>query len=150
MVDATFAVRAEKLAYHLPMSHRVWKQLAYKSMAPAEAYRHWRTQVMRSGKLRLDWCRAVRGKEEAMRLEEDYSPGAEYCLCRRPFIQGEDMLECLHCKEWYHYQCIGFRGSALEAEQLGAEFRCPRCSPGGSPPGLFGPARVMPNPFRKS
>ena len=35
------------------------------------------------------------------------------------------MLECEVCGEWYHFKCLGFVGSELDAQSM--EFSCMKC-----------------------
>ncbi|KAL4442844.1 hypothetical protein ABPG74_010733 [Tetrahymena malaccensis] len=48
-----------------------------------------------------------------------------YCVCRRKYQEGDQMMECEKCQEWYHFECIGFKGTIDEADQL--NFMCKFC-----------------------
>ncbi|EAS02021.2 PHD zinc finger protein (macronuclear) [Tetrahymena thermophila SB210] len=48
-----------------------------------------------------------------------------YCVCRRKYQEGDQMMECEKCQEWYHFECIGFKGTIDEADQL--NFVCKFC-----------------------
>ncbi|KAK0419039.1 hypothetical protein QR680_013918 [Steinernema hermaphroditum] len=52
------------------------------------------------------------------------STGAKlYCFCRQPYLATKDyMVRCEDCKEWYHWDCIGFK-----KEQAHKAFSCSRC-----------------------
>ena len=37
-------------------------------------------------------------------------------------------IECEKCKDWFHYECIGYKGSELEVGAI--EFFCMNCDSG--------------------
>ena len=47
----------------------------------------------------------------------------KYCICRGPDT-GEMMVQCDHCKEWFHLTCVSL--SPQEAESLD-KYNCPNC-----------------------
>lgn len=51
--------------------------------------------------------------------------GGIFCICRKPYENELDMIECEICGEWYHFKCIGFIGTEVEAQNL--EFHCMKC-----------------------
>ncbi len=53
------------------------------------------------------------------------SEGGIFCICRKPYENEMDMIECEICDEWYHYKCIGFIGTEADAQTL--EFHCMKC-----------------------
>lgn len=48
-----------------------------------------------------------------------------YCICRKPYQDGENMMECEKCEEWFHFECIGYIGTSEEAEDI--NFVCSKC-----------------------
>ena len=46
-----------------------------------------------------------------------------YCLCRQP-DDGQFMIQCDYCEEWFHGSCVNL--SAEEAEGIG-EYLCLKC-----------------------
>ncbi len=41
-------------------------------------------------------------------VKEDYKK--LFCLCRRKYKDGDDMMACDFCGEWFHYECLGLIG----------------------------------------
>lgn len=48
-----------------------------------------------------------------------------YCVCQRRYDGLENMINCFACEEWFHFKCIGFKGSIKDAE--GVKFVCKSC-----------------------
>lgn len=48
-----------------------------------------------------------------------------YCLCRRP-DNGDFMIGCDFCPEWYHGKCVGV--SRKQAAGI-KRYSCPKCQP---------------------
>lgn len=48
-----------------------------------------------------------------------------YCICQRRYDGLENMISCFVCEEWFHFKCIGFKGSIKDAE--GVKFVCKSC-----------------------
>ena len=46
-----------------------------------------------------------------------------HCLCRTP-DDGQFMIQCDYCDEWYHGACINL---TPEQADMWVKFRCPRC-----------------------
>jgi hypothetical protein len=46
-----------------------------------------------------------------------------HCLCRKP-DDGQFMIQCDYCDEWYHGACINL---TPEQADMWVKFRCPRC-----------------------
>ena len=38
------------------------------------------------------------------------------------------MMECEVCYDWFHFSCIGYKGTIEEANKL--DFKCKNCSTG--------------------
>lgn len=47
-----------------------------------------------------------------------------YCVCRKPYKKGHEMIACDCCDEWYHFECIGLAPEAARAET----FMCKSCA----------------------
>jgi hypothetical protein len=84
------------------------------------------------------------GKAEVERLVfcQQHAPHEEddddtlYCICQRRYQEGEWMIECEHCQDWFHGECVGVKES--EADTI-VNWRCPKCR---APPVLQEPAHV--------
>ena len=50
---------------------------------------------------------------------------AVYCLCRMPEIEGQPMVECSKCKEWYHFVCAKVTPKSLTKN---AKWYCTHCT----------------------
>ena len=61
-----------------------------------------------------------------------------YCICRQPYDQARDMIECEKCGGWYHYDCVGLEPPQEDSdkhgitEKEGLQFTCPPCTAGVS------------------
>jgi lysine-specific demethylase PHF8 len=53
-----------------------------------------------------------------------------YCLCRRAYTDGDFMIQCDICKDWFHGSCVG-----VEEHQAGDidTYHCPNCQPEHGP-----------------
>mmetsp|Transcript_22205 Transcript_22205/g.73085 ORF Transcript_22205/g.73085 Transcript_22205/m.73085 type:complete len:108 (-) Transcript_22205:72-395(-) len=47
-----------------------------------------------------------------------------YCICRQGYEEGEFMIECDHCKEWFHGSCVGVEEEAAEEWET---WTCDKC-----------------------
>jgi len=56
---------------------------------------------------------------------EEESSDAVYCVCRGPHQEGQFMIQCDFCEEWYHGECIGI--TEQDAEGID-EYECSLCS----------------------
>ncbi|CAG0896830.1 unnamed protein product [Cyprideis torosa] len=55
----------------------------------------------------------------------DVTEGVVYCVCRQAY-SNRFMVECDHCREWFHGSCIGLK----EYDSFDIEnYHCPRCTP---------------------
>ncbi|KAL4445656.1 hypothetical protein ABPG74_006207 [Tetrahymena malaccensis] len=52
-----------------------------------------------------------------------------YCYCQKPYNEGEFMIQCQNCEEWFHFECIGYIGTDTEAENI--DFYCNECDVDG-------------------
>ena len=66
-----------------------------------------------------------------------------YCICQRRYQEGEWMIECEGCKDWFHGACVGVKES--ESDGL-VEWHCPKCrvSQGVQEPACVDALPVMP------
>jgi len=73
--------------------------------------------------------------EELEAMEERCSL---YCICRQPYDQARDMIECEKCGGWFHYDCVGLEPPQEDndkhgiTEKEGLQFTCPPCLAGVS------------------
>eukprot|EP01084_Bolivina_argentea_P135641 238987_1 len=37
-----------------------------------------------------------------------------YCICRKPYVEGEEMIACDDCSEYYHRICIGMSAEMFQ------------------------------------
>ena len=44
-----------------------------------------------------------------------------YCVCRQPESFGQRMVQCNHCQQWFHCECMNLK-------RPGRQFYCPTCS----------------------
>eukprot|EP00954_Amorphochlora_amoebiformis_P014285 1117934-Amorphochlora_amoeboformis.AAC.1 len=50
-----------------------------------------------------------------------------YCFCQQPYSDGQFMVECEDCKEWFHPACLNI--TKQEAQRsASARFSCPKCA----------------------
>ena len=54
----------------------------------------------------------IRVDREVEKLAEYAKP---YCLCRRAYDEQMPMLDCDRCGEWFHFECVGLKGSSSTA-----------------------------------
>lgn len=47
-----------------------------------------------------------------------------YCLCRKGYQEGEFMIGCDSCDEWYHGPCVGITPEFADTLRF---YECPRC-----------------------
>jgi len=74
---------------------------------------------------------------EAKRFQKDPSL---YCICKKPLSDraaSNGMIQCIACKDWYHFSCVGF----IEGGRRGAGggYKCEECK-------SFIPPVEMPEP----
>ena len=43
-------------------------------------------------------------------VKEDYKK--LFCLCRKKYVDGDKMIACDQCNEWFHYDCVGIKGES--------------------------------------
>jgi len=56
-------------------------------------------------------------------ISETQSP--VYCLCQKSYVEGELMVECGRCGEWYHPRCVGMDEAAVRGLD---DFTCALCA----------------------
>lgn len=66
-----------------------------------------------------------RRKKTVHHWDGDFS--TPHCLCRRP-DDGQGMIECSRCSEWYHYFCVGLTKRTAVKFSGDVEYQCPRCN----------------------
>ncbi|KAH7817165.1 putative nucleosome-remodeling factor subunit BPTF [Monocercomonoides exilis] len=54
----------------------------------------------------------------------DNDPSRLYCICRTPFIEGQFMIQCDKCKEWYHGVCVSITPKQAESMDV---YICDAC-----------------------
>ncbi|KAK3086396.1 hypothetical protein FSP39_017870 [Pinctada imbricata] len=64
------------------------------------------------------WIRSHLEKNESLTRQT-----GSYCLCRGP-DQGDLMIQCSECREWYHAVCVKL--SEEEVEDIDV-YLCPNC-----------------------
>jgi hypothetical protein len=66
------------------------------------------------------------GNENEAQAEEDEQEddGKLYCICKQPYTQGEDMVACDLCEDWFHGECIDLDLSTLSEDE---PWYCPSC-----------------------
>lgn len=57
-------------------------------------------------------------------MTEGEDDGLEYCFCRKGFREGEFMIYCDSCSEWYHGRCVNIDQAKAAAIE---EYRCNSC-----------------------
>eukprot|EP00727_Mastigamoeba_balamuthi_P008875 m51a1_g461 putative phd-finger family protein (626) ;mRNA; f:168721-171164 len=65
--------------------------------------------------------------EEEEEEEEEEDLTKPLCVCRRPYKDGEFMVACEGCEEWFHPQCVGT--TQAQCEKI-AKWYCPQCKKG--------------------
>ncbi|EAS03088.2 PHD zinc finger protein (macronuclear) [Tetrahymena thermophila SB210] len=65
-------------------------------------------------------AKSVQGEDDDEKL---------YCYCQKPYNEGEFMIQCQNCEEWFHFECIGYIGTDTEAEDI--DFFCNECDVDG-------------------
>ncbi|CAG9309925.1 unnamed protein product [Blepharisma stoltei] len=68
-------------------------------------------------------------QQQVKSTTEKVEDGTVYCICNRPYQQGEIMFKCEgFCGNWYHPNCINMQASETE-RQLNTNERwyCPEC-----------------------
>ena len=59
--------------------------------------------------------------------KETGKKGKLYCICRKPYRRGDgDMVLCDHCKEWFHFACVGETAETISKMDI---YTCPDCKP---------------------
>jgi hypothetical protein len=62
-------------------------------------------------------------KSDYMEREESDGGTEVYCLCKQPYA-GRFMIQCDHCEEWYHGECVDITpGEAVSLNR----YRCETC-----------------------
>jgi len=56
-------------------------------------------------------------------ISETQSP--VYCICQKSYVEGELMVECGQCGEWYHPKCVGMDEAVVPGLE---EFTCKGCA----------------------
>ena len=49
-----------------------------------------------------------------------------FCRCRKPYFEGENMVQCTICKEWFHFKCEKIPKSR---NLTNTNWRCTECKP---------------------
>lgn len=56
-----------------------------------------------------------------------------YCLCQRPYVEGEVMIGCDVCSLWFHTSCLSLsKADVKRADEL--KFLCPSCAKAAKKP----------------
>ncbi|GAN06081.1 PHD finger domain protein [Mucor ambiguus] len=56
-----------------------------------------------------------------------------YCTCQRPY-DGEPMVQCDTCEEWFHCSCVGFNPDNQEEDEENIDWVCSKCKEGAKEP----------------
>eukprot|EP00708_Paratrimastix_pyriformis_P002336 GAFH01001081.1.p1 GENE.GAFH01001081.1~~GAFH01001081.1.p1 ORF type:complete len:596 (-),score=164.25 GAFH01001081.1:171-1958(-) len=67
---------------------------------------------------------------EDVRVEE-FEPNRLFCVCKKPYVEGEWMVFCEGCKDWFHGPCVGTTPEMCAEVQ---DYYCPSCRAKGIPP----------------
>eukprot|EP00729_Bicosta_minor_P002733 gene2733-2203_t len=57
--------------------------------------------------------------------DADSNDDAVYCICRRPAVEGEEMIQCDDCEEWFHYDCVHLTAEVAAAID---HYTCGNCA----------------------
>ena len=60
-------------------------------------------------------------------MGSDTDPNAVelFCICQKPYLEGQFMIECDKCNDWYHGNCVGIE--EYQAPDIDV-YHCPRCA----------------------
>jgi hypothetical protein len=112
----------------------IWAAMPYKTLTPEQKYKKYRKLLvkMRAKKLRglkltsksamtkannVDSSLKDTSKREKRNIKSTYNTrvpqqkNTVYCFCARPY-NGELMIACQKCEEWYHPECVGIPNDA--------------------------------------
>ncbi|CAN6602497.1 hypothetical protein TRVA0_002S01266 [Trichomonascus vanleenenianus] len=79
--------------------------------------------------VRADLKRKGHGEAPRPRKRAELDPlannqgGEVYCICKKP-DNGERMIGCDHCEDWFHCDCVGV--SVVDEPKI-STYACPRC-----------------------
>lgn len=110
-----FAIaNATAVCFGFNPSHCVWKQ---NKMRPHLA------RCMKNGKMEMfphDVCQLT---------SDVYTTTFDvFCHCRLPYVEGDSMIECNHCKSWYHRECENISSSRWQKlEESNMAYVCSAC-----------------------
>ncbi|KAL7318273.1 Transcription factor bye1 [Mucor circinelloides] len=54
-----------------------------------------------------------------------------YCTCQRPY-NGEPMVQCDTCEEWFHCSCVDFNPDNQEEDEENIDWVCSKCKEGAN------------------
>ncbi|KAJ4458121.1 putative COMPASS component SPP1 [Paratrimastix pyriformis] len=87
-------------------------------------------EPLRCQKRALGFRAAPPPPAEDVRVEE-FEPNRLFCVCKKPYVEGEWMVFCEGCKDWFHGPCVGTTPEMCAEVQ---DYYCPSCRAKGIPP----------------
>lgn len=65
-------------------------------------------------------------KNEVQKKKAKAAPKPKlYCICRKPYKAGQDMIACDSCDEWFHFECVGITKAQANRKKT---YMCPTCA----------------------
>jgi hypothetical protein len=69
----------------------------------------------------------INGGDDGNAGGEDENDQTLYCLCQRPYVEGELMLCCDTCSLWFHTACLALNKADVKKATEQSKFFCPAC-----------------------
>lgn len=132
------------LRSNISKNDEIWEFFNYRNLSAFQLFKKYKRIMKENPVLRDAFVRDIKNQSKSERKKEkrrareeemapveegtlapDSDPEKPYCVCRKPYIPGELMLECEVCSGWFHFKCIGFVGQEKDATNI--EFNCYRC-----------------------
>jgi len=124
-----------KYAGHMSAAHRASRSCSGSvavAAAAATAHRGRKLQGTAEAEVAPKCKASVDEMEENLfgRTMAQHAAAKLYCVCKGP-DDGRPMLQCDHCREWYHLECVAVTDHEAEANR-GFKFKCPVCNGDGA------------------